>query len=881
MNRLHRVFAAVLAATAASGSADAQGVLIPTDARYQPCTITFQRVTSVIRDQAAETRIEQEFHNPTSTALEAFYMFPIPEKAAIKDFAMTVDGKRVKGEVVEAPKARKVYEDIVRRTRDPGLLESMGKNLWRVRVFPVPANGKQKFELTYTEVVTKDAGIASYTYPLKAGGSQARINGNFVVRLDLHSTPSLKSVYSPTHAVGVTREGDHKAIVGFEESNTVLNRDFQVFWTTDDRDVGLSLLGHRDSGNDQGYFLMLVSPKVEADPGNKVPRDVVFVLDTSGSMREDKMAQARKALEFCIKALDSEDRFGVLAFATTVNPYSRDLKKADKPTVESAVEWVRKLEAGGGTAIGDALIDALKMKSGDARNFTVVFLTDGQPTIGETDPNAILKSAESGLKEGVRIFTFGVGDDVNTHLLDQLADQSRAVSTYVRPKEDLEVKVSSFFDKIRRPVLTNLSIDVDGDKRFADVYPPKLPDLFHGGQLVVMGRYSGSGDGNVRLKGKVGDKEKEFIYKVNFPESRREADFLPSLWARRKIGYLLDQIRLKGETAELRDEVIHLAKRHGIATPYTSYLVVPDNQMGRGPVAAIPFGGMSRGEGETRMRALREGDFGGGGGLGGGLGDRSGTAASGGGGRNWHDSGVPTPGAAATGQSVAGMPARAEPAPKESGAARKSVSGVDPSTTANFGVPLDQSGFVDEAMKRVAEQAEAKGEKKDSLAGGGRLLGTTYGRQVDGKYQQWNVAPEAGRDAVNLAIALNKLKDAQNPDAVQNVRTKGKSSFLAVGPVWVDKEFRGNLKVVKVKYLSEAYFEVVEKVPGAKEVLSLGSQLVWKTQSGVALVIDNTGTEKLSDEEWNLLLELQKPVEKSAVKSKDPAAKQPESSPKK
>jgi Ca-activated chloride channel homolog len=863
MNRSKTVVAALIASFVVGAAASAQGVLIPTDVRHRPFTITFQRVSAVIRDQASETRIEQEFRNDTSTALEAHYMFPIPANAAVKDFAMTVDGKRVKGEVVEAPKAKQVYEDIVRRTRDPGLLEHMGKNLWRVRVFPVPARGKQKFELTYTEVVPKDSGVASYTYPLKAGGSQARIDGFFAVRLELHSTASLKSVYSPTHSVGVTREGDHKAIVGFEENNSILNRDFQVFWTTDDRDVGLSLLAHRESGGDPGYFMLLVSPKVEVDRETKVPRDVVFVLDTSGSMREDKMAQARKALEDCIKALDKEDRFGVLSFATTVNHYARELKKAEKPAVDSAVEWVRKLEAGGGTAIGDALADALKMKTGDARNFTVVFMTDGQPTIGETDPQAILKSAESAVKDGVRIFTFGVGDDVNTHLLDQLADQSRAASTYVRPKEDMEMKVSSFFDKIRRPVLTNLSIDVDGEKRFADVFPPKLPDLFHGGQLVVMGRYTGSGDGNIKLKGKVGDKEKEFTYKVNFPDSRREADFLPSLWARRKIGYLLDQIRLKGETAELRDEVIHLAKRHGIATPYTSYLVVPDGQMGRGPVAAAPFGGGGRAwaEEETRRRLThREGGMGaGGGGLSGGISGGAQTGAA-----------APSP----TG-SARSMPAAKKAAGQTATEGFRFGDAADAGDVkAKFESKVQHGYSVDEALKQLSERDEAgAADKRDSLTDLSSRGGA--GRVYDRQNPQWSGVPEAGEKAVNLSIALNRLKEAQNPEAAQTVRAKGKTSFLAVGPVWVDKAYREGLKVVRVKYLSEAYFEIVDKVPGAKEVLSLGPQLVWKTQSGVALVIDTVGAEKLNAEEWKLLLEPQKPVEKPAAKPTPAPAKKP------
>jgi Ca-activated chloride channel family protein len=858
MNSMTRITLSFASLLAYAETASAQGVLIPTDPRHVPFTISFQRITATIHDQAASTRIEQEFRNDTSVALEAHYMFPIPANAAVKDFAMMVDGKRVKGEVVEAPKAKQVYEDIVRRTKDPGLLEHMGKNLWRVRVFPVPARSKQKFELTYTEIVPKDAGVASYTYPLKSAGPTARVDGDFVVHVELRSKSALKSVYSPTHSVGVTREGDHKAVVGLEEKNVLLNRDFQLFWTTDDRDVGLSMLAHRESGGDAGYFMLLVSPKVETGPGEKTPRDVVFVLDTSGSMREDKMSQARGALEWCIKSLDPADRFGVLSFATTVNHYSRDLKKADKQAVESAVEWVRKLEAGGGTAIGDALSDALKMRTSDARNFTVVFLTDGEPTIGETDPQAILRTVSASANEGTRIFTFGVGDDVNARLLDQLAEHSRAVSTYVRPKENLETKVSAFFDKIRRPVLTNLSIDVDGhEKRFSDVYPPKLPDLFHGGQLVVLGRYSGSGEGAIKLKGKIGDKEREFTYKVDFPDQRREADFLPSLWARRKIGYLLDQIRLKGETAELREAVIDLAKKHGIATPYTSYLVVPDGPQPRGPIASRPLGSGAGGDfgANVRLQDLSSLSRPGGAPAAaepadaargrGGLAGRMARGDTAGGvemrQREYKESDSVTPPASksATGQTAGGeIPSRRA----ESGYDRGTTFGrqIDGSRTTNSGVPLSQTEF--ESMDALLE----KGAKLEASAG---FLGG------QSQSNQWLFNSEAGERAVNLAVALNELKAAQNAATIQAVRTKGKSKFLAVGRVWVDMAYGEGLKIVRVKYLSEAYFEVVAKVPGAKEVLSLGPQIIWKTPSGTALVIDDVdGKEKLSDAEWKLLL---------------------------
>ena len=182
-----------------------------------------------------------------------------------------------------------------------------------------------------------------------------------------------------------------------------------------------------------------------------------------------------------------------------------------------------------------------------------------------------------------RIFTFGVGDDVNASFLDALSEKSRGIATYVRETEDIEAKVSGLYAKISNPVLANLKLSVDG-VTLSDVYPPQLPDLFHGTQLVVLGRYNGNGKTAVQLTGTVGTEKKVFNYDVNFPDQTTEdKSFVEDLWARRKVGYMLDQIRVNGEKKELVDEVVTLAKRYGITTPYTSYLVVPD-----GPIHVVP-----------------------------------------------------------------------------------------------------------------------------------------------------------------------------------------------------------------------------------------------------------------------------------------------------
>jgi Ca-activated chloride channel homolog len=580
---MRRWLPVLIAVLAAAPHAPAQGLLLPSekDKDLGPLSMTSHDVRVSVEDQAAVTQVTQVFHNPTGRALEATYVFPVPKGAGVNKFTMWVDGKEVGGELVEADKARAVYTDIVRKLQDPGLLEYVGNDLLRVRVFPVPANGDQKLMVRYTSVADGDTGLIEYLYPLKMVGKAAAQKFSF--EATLKSQHGMQNVYSPSHAVTVTRSGDHEARVTFSQEHGASDKDLQLFYTCGDKDVGLTALTHRPEADADGTFMLLISPRAEMAKAKALPRDMVFVLDTSGSMAGPKMDQARKALKFCIDNLTNGDRFAVMNFATTVNKYADGMKDATTEQKMKAKKWVDALEATGGTAIDDALREAIDLRAKDSgRTFTVVFFTDGEPTVGETHPDAILKHVAERNTADTRIFTFGVGDDVNAALLDKLADQTRAVSTYVRPAEDIEVKVSALYAKISHPVLTNLKLTAGGNVGLSETYPHELPDLFHGGQLVVLGRYHGHGHAALTLSGMVGKESKEFVYEVNFPEKTDDGKaFVEDLWARRKVGYLLDQIRTNGEKSELVEEVKLLAKKHGITTPYTSYLVVPD----KAPVA--------------------------------------------------------------------------------------------------------------------------------------------------------------------------------------------------------------------------------------------------------------------------------------------------------
>jgi Ca-activated chloride channel family protein len=784
---MRRLLPVLLLGLAWTNPAPARGLLIPTDKEVPPLALVSHHVRITIEDQVAVTRVVQVFRNHTSRPLEADFVFPVPKGASVKKFTMWVEGKEVSGELVESDRARQIYTDIVRRTQDPGLLEYLGNNLLRLRVFPVPPNGDQKLSLSYTSVAERDSGLIEYTYPLRTKDKTPTASEKFSIDVTLKAQHPIQNVYSPTHSITVKRPNDRTARVAFAREQAAMDKDFQLYYTPADKDVGLTALTYRPEKGADGYVMLLISPRAELARKQHVARDMVFVLDTSGSMMGPKMEQARKALHYCLGQLTPRDRFGLMNFATTVNKYSPALLPASAAQVSRARRWVSRLEAEGGTAIDDALTAALEMRSSDSsRPFTVVFFTDGQPTVGEIDPEKILHNVSAKNTASTRIFTFGVGDDVNASLLDRLADQTRALSTYVHPEEDIEAKVSSLYAKISHPVLTNLKLAAGGGIDLKEVYPAQLPDLFHGNQLVVLGRYHGKGHAAVTLTGSVGKETREFVYEVNFKAKTGEAkEFVEDLWARRKVGYLLDQIRTHGEKKELVDEVVTLAKKHGITTPYTSYLVVPDTAP---PVANnVPPGGYTLGS--TAPRAP--------GGFGGGTSPQV---------------------------SLPRLRFGASPPPGNS-------------TVVNSTAPVPASAPCECCVETMADTEKAPAFEAMNYRIRAALAN---GQAAD---------VQTGKLAVDFAEQLNYLRNQDQVGKVASRRVADRNC-LNVNGVWVDDGFNAQLKVVKVKAQSAAYFRILELHPEVKEVFQLGNRVIWVTPGNVALVIDTkNGRETMSDAE--------------------------------
>lgn len=582
----HRnAFWTVVLVLSAAAPAFAQGLIIPDEPDLPPLALVRHKVQVDIDRQASITTVEQVFLNNTDRPLEAQYVFPIPRGAAMSRFTMLVNGKEKSGEVVEKTRARQIYNSIVHRSQDPGLLEYLGGEVFRANIFPIAARGSQTITLRFEQILAAQDALVSYTYPVRATTKRGpTIQGEFSFEATIKSAVPILNLYSPSHAVNVARASDREAKVTFSDRRTTLEKDFQLYYSVSDKEIGLSLVTYRPNPKDPGYFMLLLAPRGTLQAARIVERDVVFVIDVSGSMAGEKIQQARNALKCLVTKLNDGDRYNIVPFSSFAEPWQKELVSA-KDKRADGLKFADTLIAQGSTDIGGAFDAATSFLLKDpARPSYIVFMTDGQPTMGEMDPRKILAKvvAARGAKGGdsLRLFTWGVGYDVNTHLLDDMAEQGGGVSEYVRPEEDIAAKIATFANKASQPVLTGLELKVLGEKvQLLNLHPRVLPDLYAGGQMVLLGRYTGEGDVALQLSGRVNGKGETFMYESKFSAQEPKFQFVELLWAQRRIGFLLDQIRLHGETRELVDDVVRLSKEYGIQTPYTSHLILEDDRL--------------------------------------------------------------------------------------------------------------------------------------------------------------------------------------------------------------------------------------------------------------------------------------------------------------
>lgn len=555
------------------------GIIIPTPPPDVPppsqapwLTIVYHRVTVRIEGGVVITHVDQEFRNDHPFPVEGTYVFPLPPGAVVQGFVLWVDGQPVEGEVLPADQARELYLEYLRRNRDPALLEYVGRDTFQARVFPIPAGGSRRIELEYAELLTPEGGVYRYRYPLNTERFSYRPLAEVRIEVELAGPVPLGAVYSPSHKVTVLRPEPTRATVSYSQADVLPDRDFFLYYSFAEEAVGMTLLTYALKGED-GWFLLLVTPTQTR--GTPIPKDIVLVLDKSGSMEGEKIEQAKAAAQYILQHLGEEDRFGLIAFNEKVDRLTEGLAEATPDRISAAVAEVEKIYADGWTDIHGALLAAMDWLSSSQRPKYVIFLTDGLPTAGETDTGSIVRDVTGANVAGARLFAFGVGYDVDPQLLDLLAKENRGTASYVAPQEGLEGVLTSFYAKIAQPALTELSLDVQGVTLY-DHYPRELPDLFYGGQLTLVGRFRGEGAATITLAGRRQGTQEVYTLQVEFPDQAQGADFLPRLWASRKVGYLLKRIVMEGESEELVQQIIELATRYGIATPYTSFLVEED-----------------------------------------------------------------------------------------------------------------------------------------------------------------------------------------------------------------------------------------------------------------------------------------------------------------
>ncbi len=530
------------------------------------------RVT--VEGRVAQVEVTEWFRNQGARVAEGHYLYPLPGEAVFQGFSLFQGDAELRGEIMDAERARAIYEEIVRRRADPALIELAGQGLLRARVFPLEPGQERKVALRYTQVMNRAGNALQFVYAgaVRGGADPAMnpdrrgVSESVKTRFEVISEDgdAYLDPFSPTHTVAVQREGRRLTVLVEEE----VRGRMSLFLPLAGEDVGLSVAAHRPPGED-GYFMLTLSPGRVAQRSE--PRDVTVVMDVSGSMSGEKIAQAKAALRSLLVTLSGEDRFRLIAFSNAVSMHGDRWSGSTEQELSRARAWVDRLVADGGTNIGGALDEAFRLESPVGRLPVVIFLTDGLPSVGEQSPERLADRAEE-MAGRARVFAFGVGHDVNTHLLDRLGEAGRGSTEYVEPGENVERAVSLLGVKIRHPVLTGVTL-AGAPVRFEEIFPIRLPDVFAGEELVVFGRYRGTGDGSVSLRGTRSGRVAEFDVEATFPRVTDANEYIPRLWASRKLGHLTRQIWTEGETADLVEEIRSLALRYGLPSPYTSYLV--------------------------------------------------------------------------------------------------------------------------------------------------------------------------------------------------------------------------------------------------------------------------------------------------------------------
>jgi Ca-activated chloride channel family protein len=572
----------------AAAPAEAAGVLVPRDGRA-PVKVRSQRVSARLDDGLARTTVRQVFVSPHRGAMEAIYIFPVPEGAALVDVAMEVGGQRLEGLVVERQKARRIYDEIVRGNRDPALVEQIGHGTFRLSVFPVLPDVETVVELSWIQQAPLTDGKYRYVYPLALAGDAAETEQDLTFLLDITSSAPLTEVSSAVDGMDVVVRSKHAATASFERSRARLDEDLVVEASVQAPEASLAVRSFRDTDGST-YLAAVVTPPAAATK-DWLARDITLVLDTSGSMRGEKIEQARKAAQFLIDRARDRDRVNVIRFSTAVDAFADGPVEMTMENRDKLRAFVAATEAKGSTALGDALKTALAEEVTEGRVRTVVLLTDGRPTVGITGSAEIVDLAKKGAGEKARVFAFGVGGDLDRALLHGISAATRGTAETFRPGGEIATRLSRFLVRTSTPVLADLRIDAPGAK-LVEVYPRPVPDVYLGEQIVLATRIREGLPETIRVRANVGGKELTLEGDVP-PRTAPGGDLsVRHLYGRQKIDFLEHALRLRHglkddaayfaaldegayDTAdEIVQDIVATSIDCGIQSAYASFLVL-------------------------------------------------------------------------------------------------------------------------------------------------------------------------------------------------------------------------------------------------------------------------------------------------------------------
>ena len=572
------------------------GVLVPNARPKKSLHVRSARYEIDVANQVLQGFVRHIFENRSKGRQTATYLFRVPDDAAVSEFAHWVDGKKTASRVMEKRAAEKRYRNGKRAGQEAAILSSLKRNGFAARLANIAPYATKRVELRYEGMLPYNAGRIQLTIPLTFPGVESAHHDEIVVEVNVRDKKPITSVRANVDGAVVSKVSAHHWRVIYR-SRDVPKRDLQLSYDVQSKDLGLTFLTSRKNGKQDGYFLLLAAPQELTASADIVQKDVIYVFDNSGSMSGAKIDQARGALKQCLSYMNPGDRFGILAFSDGVNPYRAELLDVTSNNVRSAQAFVDTIAPAGGTNVLAALVHAIGMAKSSNRPKVIVFLTDGHPTSGETRIDRILGEVRRANAGAARIFVFGVGDGVNRSFLERLGRYNRGFGQFIREGESINRRVSAFYSRISKPVLTDLTIDFS-PVTVAMQYPHVLPDLYKGSQLLLVGRYRGHGSVKATLRGRLNGKQRAFNFAASFPEESGKNRFLPRIWARQRIAYLESQLLMHGHNSEMRSEVIRLAKAYHLSSQYTSMVSSP-----RPRIASLSPSRIKPGDPEIDIRA--------------------------------------------------------------------------------------------------------------------------------------------------------------------------------------------------------------------------------------------------------------------------------------